>query len=139
MELRVSTNWIVYCLNKKCGENMKFKYRKGMILNISKCPKEYYKIIFEDGSECPLSKIKFETEKEAEEIVEYLNKLATKPRFELRPYETSLSRCFVIWDNLKQKQVPYTPFHIKAGDPRDIYQEYVDFLNELYEETPQYE
>lgn len=103
----------------------------------SKCPKRYYKIQLEDGSECPMSKIKFETEEEAEEIIEYLNKLVTKPRFELRSHE--ISRCFVIWDNLKQKQVPYVPYHIKAGDPQDSYQGYVDFLNELYEETPQYE
>lgn len=108
-------------------------------LSSTRCPKRFYKIELEDGSECPLSKIRFETEKEAEEIVEYLNKLVTKPRFELRSHETSLSRCFVIWDNLKQKQVPYVPYHIKAGDPQDTYQEYVDFLNELYEETPQYE
>ena len=134
MGLRASTNWIVYCLNKRCGENMKYKY-----IPTSRCPKRFYKIKLRDGSECPMSKIRFETEEEVKEIVDYLNKLVTKPRFELKSYETSLSRCFVIWDNLKQKQVPYIPFHIKAGDPRDAYQEYVDFLNELYEETPQNE
>ena len=109
---------------------MKFDYERQCGISI------YYRIIVEDDKGCPLSKIHFQTEQQVKDVVDYLNKLVTIPRFELREYNTSLPKCYSVWDNLKEKDVPYPPLITQKGNPRDQCQKYVDFLNKLYEETP---
>ena len=94
-------------------------------------------IILFDEEECPLSKIKFDSEGEVRCVVNWLNKFKMKKRFELNvKAHSGIANCFQIWDNVKNKPLPFAPLHMKSTDPTSFYQEYVDFLNELYEENP---
>lgn len=94
-------------------------------------------IILFDGEKCPLSDIKFTSETEVRNIVKWLNKVANKRRFKLNVRSHGgLSECFQIWDNYENKAVRFAPLHMGASEPTVRYQEYVDFLNDLYEETP---
>ena len=98
--------------------------------------KVWYEITY-NGNKCPLSCLEFDSEKEVEAVIYWLNKLIIKKRFELRIINgVGVTDYFQIWDNLDKKQVPFAPIHMKTTNPRITYEKYVDFLNELYEENP---
>ena len=91
----------------------------------------YYRIVDTIFDE-PVPFQQFIKESYAIEFADYLNKLSTNKRFELK---TNVSmdgrRVYMLYDNLKNKNVDFVPRIV--GDPADEFQAYIDFLNDLWE------
>ena len=66
---------------------------------------------------------------------DWLNENCYKRRFELREITgEGLKNCFTVWDNIENDNVKFTPL-IQSSNYRAELEEWVDFLNNLYEEN----
>lgn len=101
-----------------------------------------YKIVDKWEKDHPYKNTTFPQRKRAEEIVDFLNGLASqhKKRFELIiNINQGGHPAYLLWDNLEDKPIRYVPNMsiCDGGDGRvTFFKKYIDFLNELYEETP---
>lgn len=90
----------------------------------------YYRIVDTFGEPVPFQQ--FIKECYAIEVADYLNKLSTKKRFELKTNVSMDGRAvYMLYDNLKNKNIEFVPRIV--CDPVDEFQAYIDFLNELWE------